>query len=1086
MKIKWQHPEAPSTGKRYWRSVGELRDTPEFREWLEREFPAGASELSERESETSRRGFLQIMGAASALMGFGIAGCRRPEAKVIPFSKHVEWSIPGKAVYYATALPFGDGCLPAVVTTYDGRPTHLTGNPLHPESGGLDARATASILDMYEPTRSRQVLKDGVPSDWNAFSGDWEVLKKTWGESSGKGLGFVFGEDLSPTRQRLLGELKKTLPEVSIYRYEPLERREARVAAEAIFGEGAVILPQFAKAERVFSLDCDFLGLDRVHGRAPSDFMSGRRCEKPGDPMNRLYVLENRYSVTGGSADHRLNVPASRMADAARYLAGLLGAAEAGEVSLDADQKKWISLAAEDLKKSGAKSLVVAGSWQPAAVHALVVLINEKLGAMGQTVTVAQRAGFVSGGLEDLRGDIESGKIETLVYGSEADPVFDAPAWSEVHARVPRSIHLGTRVNATARKCHWHLPAAHVLERWSDVLSLSGVYSVVQPMIKPLFGGVSELEILLDLLGKRALVAPVVAEIVADAAATPAVAPAPKAEDPVYRAVRDTFDALTGKSDDQAWSVVLRDGFLKPGAAAEAPAINAGAAKALTDAYRPLPVSSKGSMELVFAPDPSVWDGRHIDNAWLQEMPDPITKLTWGNAAQINPHTFRELGLKEDGDLIKIELNGQSVVLPAVLAPGHARNSITLALGYGQDQTGPVGARSTGRNIYPLRGKLDTYFAVGAIVTVAGGNEKLATTAEHYSMEGRALAREGTNHSFDTDPTFAQFQGEDSHIPPNLSLYKGQIGRKSERNPEGFDYDAFHQWGMTIDLGTCTGCNACLVACQSENNIPVVGPDQVIKGREMHWIRLDRYFSIQDDDITKDYLNDDKLFAQLDNPQMIVQPVACVQCESAPCETVCPVNATVHNEEGMNLMAYNRCIGTRYCANNCPYKARRFNYFDYNKRDVLATQKLGALEYGNLYAGPFGKVSDQELSQMQKNPNVSIRMRGVMEKCTYCIQRVEDAKINQRAKAKGSAKTRIPTDGVKTACQQSCPTQAISFGDMGNPDSEVNRWKANPRNYTLLKYIGTEPRTTYLARVKNVNPAMPDAARVGQATATKH
>ena len=496
-------------------------------------------------------------------------------------------------------------------------------------------------------------------------------------------------------------------------------------------------------------------------------------------------------------------------------------------------------------------------------------------------------------------------------------------------------------------------------------------------------------------------------------------------------------------------------------------------------------------MEIVLRPDATVWDGRYVDNPWLQEAPDPITKLTWENAALMSPRTFRDLDLQKTGEdaneLVEITIAGRKIKIVPLECPGHAHNSITIPLGYGQDSPSVVG-QGRGLDAYALRDSVNQFVLNGASVKSTGESYEMAITQDNYTMEGHTQVREATAQRFHEDEKFAQTEGMDAHIPPVMTLYQGRVGKGTTESPEGFDYEHNHQWGMAIDLGKCIGCSACIVACQSENNIPIVGKDQVRRGRVMHWIRMDRYFAtsggVEDENGTKVDMR------ELDNPEMVSQPVACQHCESAPCETVCPVNATIHTEDGLNAMAYNRCIGTRYCANNCPYIARRFNWFDYNKRNPLINTTLPiAGEVRNLYAGPFGELKPQEVVQLQKNPNVTVRMRGVIEKCTYCVQRVEEAKIRQRRVAKDDpTKLRAPANSVKTACQASCPAEAIMFGDLANEKSDVVKWKDNPRNYQVLKYIGTRPRTSYLARIRNVNPKMPDdrVVKTGEASLDKN
>ncbi|MFZ4768040.1 MAG: 4Fe-4S dicluster domain-containing protein, partial [Roseimicrobium sp.] len=633
--------------------------------------------------------------------------------------------------------------------------------------------------------------------------------------------------------------------------------------------------------------------------------------------------------------------------------------------------------------------------------------------------------------------------------------------------------------NQTGKVATWVLPAAHYLEAWCDARSATGVYSVVQPMIQPLFDGASEIDFLLALLGRKRLGGEAAKTEAASSSAVPVVA----AVDPAYEAVKASFSQIAGGWDEEKWNVTLRDGFLARSSYAKAStSLSAPSLASLVGRITKSVAPTSTAVEVVLTPDASVWDGRYIDNPWLQEAPDPITKLTWDNAAWLSVRTFRALGLKNDGDTITVTVGDKKLTLPAIACPGHAHDSVTIPLGYGQKITSAVG-KERGFDANDLRVNSDDFVLAGAALANAGDHYALAITQENYTMEARAQVREGTLERFTKDEDFAATEGMDSHIPPNLSLYKGRINRKTAENPTGFDYENEHQWGMVIDLAKCIGCSACIVACQSENNIAIVGKEQVAKGRVMQWIRMDRYFATSDD------VASDPSIEELDNPEMIHQPVACQQCEAAPCETVCPVNATVHTEDGLNAMAYNRCIGTRYCANNCPFTARRFNFFDYNKRNPLVETKVAGVKVNNLYAGPLGELKPQEVVGLQKNPNVTVRMRGVIEKCTYCVQRLEDAKIKQRRVARDDAsKLRVPVNSVKTACQASCPAEAIEFGDLANTDAHnaVNLWKANPRNYTVLKYLGINPRTTYLARIRNVNPQMPDDRKVKTGEASLH
>lgn len=1062
MKRIWNHPAEPQTGKRYWRSTAELEQRSEFLNKLGVEFPAGDT-LTEDERENSRRDFLKLMGASTAMMG--LAACRRPLTNILPYTDHVEWVVPGRPLLYATAMPTANGAVPVVAVTHEGRPTHLQGNPLHPLSGGIDAFTQASVLDLYDPERSQSPMIQGQKVTWDeagkAFTGIVEAAKK----SSGAGLGVVVGSSTSPTFHRLLGEVKAALPQARFFGFEAVGNEGQAAAHEAILGKGVKTFVRYSKATRILSLDCDFLALDHQAGEAIKHFTKQRSKDAPGGEMNRLYAIENRYTLTGGMADHRKPLAASLIPAAAAVIAETLGdtSAQALANTAPATLREWLAPAIRDLIDQKGKALVLAGSRYGAEVHALVAFINNALGAYGSTIELRQSTGEAEvGSYAALASAVAEGSVKTIVSLTASNLFFSAPTAfaASIQNKGVQFVHLGHLPDTAAKAAALHIPAAHYLESWGDVRAADGTYSVVQPMIQALYDGASQIEVLLALLGRKTL-GPVQVE-----------ADAPKPEDPAYQAVRDTFAQVAKKLDEEKWNYTLRDGFLKGSAYPKATAeINAAAVSTFVAKAKPVQPPTAEALEVVLVPDAGVYDGRFISNAWLQESPDPVTKLSWDNAAWIGSATFRSLKLKE-GQMVKITIGESELKIPAIEAPGHISNSITIPLGYGEKGLGFVGsdANNSGRgfNAYPLRQSASEFVLTGAKIEVTSELFELAVTQEHNSMEGRALYREATLETFNKTPDFVEKTGMDSHIPQNISFYKGQIGRKSETNPEGFDYETKHQWGMTIDLSKCIGCTACVIACQSENNIPVVGKDQVRKGRLMQWIRMDRYFASAtwgEQNAKRDDVMIEPTVEQLENAEMVQQPVACQQCESAPCETVCPVNATVHTDDGLNAMAYNRCIGTRYCANNCPYTARRFNWFDYNKRPL-----------DELYWGPLSskdKTGVRESIQLQKNPNVTVRMRGVIEKCTYCVQRLESAKILQKQKQRDSKDFRVPTDTIKVACQASCSADAIVFGDLADPKSAVSKAKASPRNYTLLKYIGTQPRTTYLARLKNPNPAMP-------------
>ncbi|MGJ8677554.1 MAG: TAT-variant-translocated molybdopterin oxidoreductase [Akkermansiaceae bacterium] len=1118
-------------GSKIWRSLGELEGTERFKAALDREFVEGSAQMeTEEEREVSRRSFMKLMGASSALAGMSLTACRRPEKLIIPFADSPEWSIPGKPLHYASSMPRANGAVPVVVTTHEGRPTKLEPNKLFNSLSGTDSFVQASVLDMYDPARSRNFLQNGEVKTRAEFeAGLAETL-----QSSGK-IGFVFGEDQSPTRSRLVKELQAKFAGAKFYTYEPLTGETRRQAIEEAFGEGVEVTANYAKAKVILSLDSDFLELDQqgaVSGYYKNRFIEGADYSKKAEAskMNRLYIAEGGFSLTGGMADHRLRIAPSQVPAIAAAIANHLGASVqvSGGITLTAEQQKWATECANDLKANAGKSLVLAGSRQSKELHEICIAINTILGSYTQTLKVlrTERVGY--GDITALNKALNAKQLDTLILLTPANPVYDAAGFSDA-AKNAKVIHLGLRTDATAHAATWHVPAAHYLESWADARAANGVYTVVQPLILPLYNGVSELDLLLAVLDGKLFNSDIDGETTS----------------PSYDAVRKTFAGLVDDSETN-WMKLLRDGFWKAAKLRRAKAVGE------TNVSLTLPDEpSLSSLELVFSTDGSVYDGRYSNNAWLQEAPDPITKVCWDNVAIISPQTAKDLGLYEkilklqpkgkvygvevenagvgpDGEgmnhanpLVKVTVNGKELEVAVMIGFGHADNVISISLGYGQgfdehDELGrgPLNVAhvsdvsvNRGFNAYSLRTPETPYLVSGATVENLEKRYSLAMTQEHHSLYDRAAARQIStlptpgDHGKDYTAQLegVKKQGMDSHAPENISLYK-QKGSSTWHDKKAANkhlYDERQQWAMTIDLNNCIGCNACLVACQAENNIPVVGKEQVAMGREMHWIRMDRYFAAKPTyDSNGKALKDSHGKPVLDetNPEMTPQPVGCLQCESAPCETVCPVNATVHTEDGLNAMAYNRCIGTRYCANNCPYGARRFNFFDYNKRNPLIEK--------NLYKGPLGVKAVGEAPSLQRNPNVTVRMRGVMEKCTYCVQRIQSAKAKVKVNLKNKVdllglpskdvkisdkELRPKLDSVRTACQDACPSSAITFGNlMDGTDAKVVRSRNSARNYELLHYIGTIPRTTYLARVKNPNPAMPDAQSIGRATINMH
>ena len=1057
MKNNLNHSSAPATGRRYWRSLDELADTPEFKDWLHREFPAGASELVEDGS--SRRHFLKIMSASFALAGVATlgSGCRRPEEKLEPFGKQPENYTFGEAQYFATAMPTRTGAIPLVVKSYEGRPVKIEGNALFPGSNGsTDRYAQASILDLYDPDRARHFTKLGADGKQAVVSREEALsfvdeLSKKFALNSGEGLAFLAESSTSPSRARLQKLIAQKFPKSQWFTYDAIDSGIHQRAATQAFGQPVKPVFHFDKAKVVLSLDCDFLGGEDDGHNHIRKFAAGR---KAGEGMSRLYAVESLFTLTGASADHRLRISGDMIREVVNAISFLAGAFPSGGFySVEnhfGSNAKWISECAKDLIANRGNALVVVGQRQSLEVHLAAQAINSAINAIGNTVTFVPAA--KASGL-DLK-NLDSSATDTLVILG-GNPAYNLN-WSSKAKTVVR---LGYYEDETADKAAWNFPATHYLESWGDAKTNDGVTVPVQPLIQPLFGGLTELEFIARIAGES--------------------------QTSAYEIVRSTFGG-----SDEAWKKFLFNGF-------ESSAVNDVEVrldqKLLTDfpihSERPIE-ANKDRLEIVFYRDAKTDDGRYANNGWMQELPDPVTKMTWDNAVLVSRKTARDLGVA-NGDFVEITLNGKTVKGPIWTQPGMADYSLGLALGYGREKAGRVGT-GVGFNAYKIfSGK---YIETGATLRKTGATYTLACTQHHWSMEGRPAVREANLKEFIEDKAFAQEKFHGVEPPIVQSLYPNPLNEAKKR--------ALHQWGMTVDLNACVGCGTCIVACQSENNIPIVGKDQVLRGREMHWMRVDRYFTSNPakrndggifslkSDINQ--TDEQQQFAGwIDDVQAVNQPMMCQMCETAPCENVCPVAATVHDQEGLNVMAYNRCIGTRYCSNNCPYKVRRFNYLDFNKRPL--TELKGTLYSTTLTHKTDGvpdilrwwkdpnsgmRTEDEwDLIKLSKNPDVTVRMRGVMEKCTYCTQRIEHSKIAQKAKAGASDHVRL-TEAAgtvpKTACQQACPAGAIVFGDVSDADSAVSKLKSLPQNYSVLGDLLTQPRTTYLARVRNPNPAMPD------------
>jgi MoCo/4Fe-4S cofactor protein with predicted Tat translocation signal len=1071
MKRKVEHP-APSarelSGPRYWRSLDELVETPAFQDQVAREFPEGADNLS----GVDRRHFFKLMAASFALGGVGLAtGCRRPESNILPYGKSVEGVIPGMPRYFATSFPLRGSALPLLAETHQGRPTKLEGNPSYQPYGGSSSLvAQATVLDLYDPDRATTHTKNGAAIPTNVVRDDLAAIHAAAKSQDGAGLAILAETSSSPSRARLVESLKQKLPQAIWAEYDAVVDTPPTSAAEAVFGKSVKPLYHFQKAKRVVAIDADFFHAENGSLGYARDFAKGRKVVKKDDPMNRLYAVESTFTLTGSMADHRLRLASSHMlAFAAALGAKITGDSTLGRLANGLEfknQDEWLTACAEDLSAHQGECVVVAGAHLPAQVHAIVYAINIALGNVDKTIQFVETPKNHAASLADLSAAAQAGKVDTLVVLG-GNPRYNAPADLDFDGMVEsinNVVRYGYYVDETSAVASSHIAATHYLESWGDARTADGTVVPVQPMILPLFDGLTELEVVAHLAGETTT-------------------------DP-YSISFETIGQIGQGTKEEIFRKFLHDGVLADSGyrATSVSYDQAGAASLFAEgpSYTAL---AENNLEVRFTMDHKVDDGRFANNGWLQECPDPITKITWDNAILVSPRLGAAIGIEPDGAAIQVArkevadyplgkeaafigevtVNGVTVRGPMHIQPGLSNWTVVLPLGYGREVSGRVG-QGTGHNFYPARMSDAMSIATGATIKNTGEVFYLANVQEHWSMEGRDIVREANKGEYDQNPNYVDSFGIESHAPANLGPAKDQpLAVTSTETPRGNslyeipDFTGVHQWGMSIDLNTCMGCNACVIACQAENNIPIVGKDQVLRGREMHWIRLDRYYS--DGNISAGAFGGPKNQVLPEDPQASLMPVACAQCELAPCEVVCPVNATVHDEEGLNTMAYNRCIGTRYCANNCPYKVRRFNFFDWNDRSLDA-----------LYMGPAADKGMPELVKMVKNPDVTVRMRGVMEKCTYCVQRIQQAKIDQKSKARNSDNVEIPDGTIKVACQQVCPVDAIEFGNIKDPESAVSKAKAREQDYSLLGYLNIRPRTTYLGKLRNPNPEMPDYA----------
>jgi MoCo/4Fe-4S cofactor protein with predicted Tat translocation signal len=1041
-------------GKReFWRSLEELADTERFREFLHREFPA----VNPSEADPSwldpvgRRNFLKLMSASLAFAGL-TACTNQPKEHIVPYVKTPDGLVPGKPQFYATAMPLGGVASGLLVECHEGRPTKIEGNPSHPASlGGTTVYEQASILNLYDPDRSQTPLKLGNPSTWGEFldelnsylNGSKEKQIEGQRAKQGAGLRILTETNTSPTFADQMNKVKAAFPQMKWHVYEPASRDGARVGAQMAFGQPVNTVYQFDKADVVLSLDADFLTNGQGSVRYSRDFINRRRLTDGSKEMNRLYVVESALTTTGAKADHRLPMRASDVEAFALAVAGAVGASGTPSANLSGDAAKFAEAVAKDLKAHKGKSIVIAGEHQPASVHAIAHAINTALGAPGATLYYTDPIEINPvdqiASIKDLVNDLNAGKVELLVIIG-ANPVYNAPVFGgpdgrpqtflDAMKKSPMRVQMGLFNDETAANCQWHISETHYLEGWSDARAYDGTVSVIQPLIQPLYNSKSPHELLaamLDLGGATS-----------------------------HDIVRDYWrrqPQLSGNFD-QSWKQSLHDGLI---ANTALPPKTVALKGDLGASIKP---ATPGKYEIVFRVDPSVHDGRFSNNSWLQELPKPITKITWDNFAFISQNTADALELhpneephKGAAKLIRLDNEGlPPLEMPVWVQPGHPDNTVTVYLGYGRERAGNVG-NGHGFNTYAIRTVNTPFIAAGNVqFAKAEGEYQLASTQEHFNIDAsgidvrayiperddlidRHIIRTATLEEYTKDAEAIKHLG---HKPGEETTIYPPWNYKDAETIDGREVPLYN-WGMAIDMNACTGCNACVVACQSENNTATVGKEMVFRGRVMHWIRIDTYFR-----------------GGTANPQVFFQPMMCQHCENAPCETVCPVNAAVHDAEGLNLQVYNRCVGTRYCANNCPWKVRRFNYLLYGDWDTPSLM-------------------------LARNPEVTVRSRGVMEKCTFCLQRIIAGKIE------AEKENRFVQDGdIQTACQSACPTEAIIFGDIGPksnpagqpPQTRVAKLKAEPRNYQMLAELNTRPRASYLAAVTNPNPELGAADHV--------
>lgn len=1008
----------------FWRSLSDLDDTPQFREFLKREYPEQEGQLAD---PLSRRRFVQLMGASLAFAGVA-QSCRWEEEKILPLSRRPEGYVPGVEMKYASAFELGGVAAGLLVSCMEGRPIKIEGNPEHPFTGGASTSlAQASILGLYDPDRSKTVRRSENNQPMPAMRKDAVAALRTL--AAGRGLRILSEATSSPTALALRDQILANVPGAQWHEYEPLSTSEAVAGTKLAFGSAQRTHYRLDRAAVVATFDAELFGDNPAALRHSKDFAKTR--DPDNGQLGRLYAIESNYTLTGGMADHRLPVRSELIKPILLGLEAALSNLELGTVGAgilgEEKVSTFVRALADDLKKNRGKSIVAVGVAQPAEVHAIAARINATLGNQNATVlytAVEDRPRHIDD-LHSLTDAMHAKKVSALLILG-GNPVYDAPAdfdFAGALGKVGTSVHLSTYLDETSALCNWHLPRAHYLESWGDSRSYDGTVSVVQPMIEPLYDGFSTLDVLKVLAGKE--------------------------EKPAQDLIRDNVLTIAGASldSDKEWRRFLHEGFVEGTATSAAQVqVKGFNATPLTESQKLGTRIPNGKLELSFRPSSATYDGRYANNGWLVETPDFVTKITWDNAALVSPATAKDLGIS-NGDMLEITVGERSLKIVANVVPGQAAYSIGLPLGWGRKRAGHVGGheeykvKPIGFDTYALRTAAGFYSVSGASIKKTGGTYPLAETQDHFALDdlGKQEIKKRVNDQIKTGTAkeYAE-QGQklitkDAHLEIEKVLLRPIEGREVNASLyDEVDYSKGHKWGMSIDLGKCTGCNSCMLACQAENNVPIVGKEEVMNNREMHWIRIDRYFK-----------------GNPDNPEMALQPVHCQQCEGAPCEVVCPVEATAHSAEGLNDMAYNRCVGTRYCANNCPYKVRRFNYKYWNKDFDLARNKV---------------------RKLLSNPDVTVRGRGVMEKCTWCVQRIERTRIV----AKNERRSMVDGD-IQTACEQACPTGAIRFGDLNDKASRVYKNQELPRAYALLASLNNSPRNAFLARITNPNPALAKA-----------